>query len=124
MKLFAIALTMWMMAFQCQAHATSYSDKKVFEADAKQDILKEQSSRENIELRQLIVTEFSDSLNLCGEILRTSKPEWVRFMKIYDKETESFNSVWIEPDDPILEVEEFKRNQFDTYWDRRCSSIR
>lgn len=120
MKLFAIALSAWMMVFQCQAHANSYSDKKIFEEDAKQDVLKGQSSRENMEFRETIVTEFSDSLNLCGEIRRTANSEWVRFIKVYDTDTERFNSVWVEPSDPILEVEEFKRNQFDSYWDRRC----
>ncbi|MCB5189361.1 hypothetical protein LG198_01280 [Methylobacillus arboreus] len=124
MKLVAVVLSIWLMAFQGQANANSYTDKKIFEEDAKQDILKEQSSREDIQFRGLLVTEFSDSLNLCGEVNKSGEPEWVRFVKIYDKETENLNSIWIEPGEALSEVEEFKKNQFENYWDRRCSSIR
>lgn len=123
MRLMTIILSAWMVTFQLQAHANAYIDKKIFEHDARQGVLKEQSSREEIQFRGLVVTEFSDSLNLCGELGMAGSPEWVRFIKTFDKETEHFNAVWIEPGDAISEVEEFKKAQFDTYWDRRCSTL-
>lgn len=125
MKLFAIAFSVCMMALQSQAHAASYTDRKIFEEDAKQDIFKDQSrSRwQNIQFRGLIVTRFDDSLNLCGEINQSGESEWSRFIKVFDQESERFNSVWIEPAEVRLEVEEFKKTQFDAYWDRRCSSL-
>ncbi|MGY1489700.1 hypothetical protein ACW4YW_09820 [Methylobacillus pratensis] len=124
MKLIAIALSAWILVFQYQAHASPYADKKTFEEAAKQDMLNGQSNRDSIQFRGLIVTEFDDSLNLCGEVNRPDEPEWARFIKIFDKEAGRFESVWIEPADSAYEVEEFKKNQFETYWDRRCSGIR
>lgn len=123
MKLFAIALSICMMALQSQAHAASYTDRTIFEEDAKQDIVKEQASRHNLQFRGLIVTKFDDSLNLCGEINQSDEPEWTRFIKIFDRELGRFNSVWIESVDVRSEVEEFKQAQFEAYWDRRCSSL-
>lgn len=123
MRLITIALSVWLMTLQCQAQANDYTDKKTFERDARQEVLKEQSSREEIQFRGLVATEFSDSLNLCGEIGVADSPDWVRFIKTFDKEAGRFNSVWIEPGEVRSEVEEFKKAQFETYWDRRCSSL-
>ena len=120
MKLVAIALSAWLLAFQCMAYASPYTDKKTFEEAAKQEILQGQSSRENIQFRGLVATEFDDSLNLCGEINRTGEQEWLHFIKIFDKETAHFNAIWVDPGEPLSEVDEFKKDQFDTYWDRRC----
>lgn len=124
MKLFVIALSAWMLVFVSMAHASPYTDKKAFEEDARQDILKRQSSRDNFQFRGLIVTEFDDSLNLCGEVNNSDEPEWTRFIKVFDKGTERFEAIWIEPGDAVSEVEEFKKDQFGSYWDRRCSSWR
>ncbi len=125
MKLSTIALVAGLVAFQCPVYASPYSDKQAFEAAAKQDMLKGKSSRESMQFRGMIVTEFDDSLNLCGEVNRSpDEPEWMRFIKIFDKETGRFESAWIEPTDSSYEVEEFKRSQFEYYWDRRCSNIR
>ncbi|GAB7563325.1 hypothetical protein LG202_13640 [Methylobacillus methanolivorans] len=124
MKLFAIAFSACLLVFLNPVHASPYTDKKTFEDAAKQDMLKGQSNRDSVQFQGLLVTEFEDSQNLCGEVKQPDEPEWKRFIKIFDKDTERFESVWIEPSDTSYEVEEFKRNQFDYYWDRRCSSIR
>lgn len=125
MKLVALALAAWILVFQSLAHASLYTDKQAFEEAAKQDMLKGKSSRDSMQFRGMIVTEFDDSLNLCGEVNRSpDEPEWMRFIKIFDKETGRFESAWIEPTDSSYEVEEFKKSQFEYYWDRRCSNIR
>ena len=123
MRLMTIALSAWLVVLQCQAQENDYTNKKIFEHDAVQGVLKDQSSREEMQFRELVVTEFSDSLNLCGELGISDSPEWVRFIKTFDKEAGRFNSVWIEPSDAVSEVEEFKKAQFETYWDRRCSTL-
>ncbi|SNR97307.1 hypothetical protein SAMN05192560_2044 [Methylobacillus rhizosphaerae] len=124
MKWFAMALSTWLLVFASVASASPYADKQVFEEDARQGILKEQSSRDHFQFRGLIVTEFDDSLNLCGEMNKSDEPEWTRFIKVFDKGTERFELVWIEPGDAASEVEDFKKDQFGSYWDRRCSSLR
>ena len=123
MKLAAITLSLCMLVSLTPAHASRFADKAAFEQAAQQDILQRQP---HTQLRALLVTEFEDSLNLCGELQQdpADDAEWSRFIKIFDKEAQRFDAVWIEPADSAYEVEEFKKNQFESYWDRRCSSIR
>lgn len=121
MKLSALTLAALMLTLQSVAYASPFADKAAFEQAAKQDILQR---NDKLQFRALLVTEFDDSLNLCGELQAADPETWSRFIKIFDKDKQHFEAVWIEPADSAYEVEEFKRSQFESYWDRRCSSIR
>lgn len=121
MKLSVLTLSALLLTLQALAHASPFADKAAFEQAAKQEVLQ---GRANLKLQGLIVTEFDDSLNLCGELQEDLDAPWTRFIKIFDKQAQRFDAVWIEPAESAYEVEEFKKNQFESYWDRRCSSIR
>lgn len=121
MKAYLTTLLACMLLCPALTFASPDTDKAAFEQAAKQDILQRNAK---LQFRALLVTEFDDSLNLCGELQAADAETWSRFIKIFDKDKQHFEAVWIEPADSAYEVEEFKRSQFESYWDRRCSSIR